>query len=109
MEELYQIEDLTPAAKGSEKLLLFVRNEDVDNPVCLALQVDLSSKIYHIDLIQRFLKFSPYEEVNQDTLVIEYYRNKVDSALPDEVLVNMVVDFTREIKRWNQLKNKFDY
>lgn len=109
MESLYQIDDLTPIAMGSERLLLFVRNEDVDNPECLALKVNLSSKEYHIELFQRFLKFCPYEEIDQDTKLIEYYRSKVGGALPDEVLVNMVVDFTREIEKWNQLENKFEY
>lgn len=109
MEDLYQIEDLTPIAKGSERLLLLVRNEDVDNPMCLALEVNLSSKEYHIELIQRFLKFGVYEEINQDLLVIDYYRSKVDGALPDEVLVNMLVDFTKKIEKWSQLENKFDY
>lgn len=109
MKNLYQIEDLTPIAKGSERLLLLVRNEDVDNPMCLALKVNLSSKEYHIELLQRFLKFGVYEEINQDLLVIDYYRSKVGGALPDEVLVNMLVDFTKKIEKWSQLENKFDY
>ena len=109
MKNLYQIEDLFPVAKGSEKLLLLIRNKDIDNPLCLALKVDLSSKVYHIDLIQRFLKFGNYEEIEQDTKLIEHYRYKVDSAMPDEVLVNMLVDFTKMIEKWSQLENKFDY
>ena len=109
MEDFYQIEDLTPIAKGSERLLLLVRNEDVDNPMCLALEINLSRKEYHIELLQRFLKFGNYEEINQDLLVIDYYRSKVDGALPDEVLVDMVVNFTKEIEKWSQLENKFDY
>ena len=109
MKNLYQIEDLTPIAKGSEKLLLLIRNKDIDNPECLAVKVDLSSKEYHIELLQRFLKFGNYEEINQDLLVIDYYRSKVDRALPDEVLVNMLVDFTKKIEKWSQLENKFDY
>lgn len=109
MKNLYQIEDLTPIAMGSERLLLLVRNEDVDNPLSLALKVDLSSKVYHIDLIQRFLKFGNYEEIERDAILIEHYRYKVDSAMPDEVLVNMLVDFTKKIEKWSQLENKFDY
>ena len=109
MKNLYQIEDLFPVAKGSEKLLLLIRNKDIDNPECLAVQVDLSSRTYYIDLIQRFLKFGNYEEIEQDTKLIEHYRYKVDSAMPDEVLVNMLVDFTKMIEKWSQLENKFDY
>ena len=109
MKNLYQIDDLTPIAMGSERLLLFVRNEDVDNSECLALKVNLSSKEYHIELLQRFLKFGLYEEIEQDTKLIEHYRYKVDSAMPDEVLVNMLVNFTKEIEKWSQLENKFDY
>lgn len=109
MEGLYQIDDLTPIVMGSERLLFFVRNEDVDNPECLALKVDLSSKEYYIELLQRFLKFGPYEEIDQDTKLIEHYRHKVDSAMPDEVLVHMVVDFTSAIEDWNQLENKYDF
>lgn len=109
MKNLYQIEDLTPIAKGSERLLLLVRNEDVDNPMCLALKVNLSRKEYHIELLQRFLKFGLYEEIEQNTKLIEHYRYKVDSAMPDEVLVNMLVDFTKNIEKWTQLENKFDY
>lgn len=109
MKNLYQIEDLTPIAKGSERLLLLVRNEDVDNPMCLALEVNLSSKEYHIELIQRFLKFGNHEEIEQDTKLIEHYRYKIDSEMPDEVLVDMVVNFTKEIEKWSQLENKFDY
>lgn len=109
MESLYQIDNLTPIVMGSERLLLFVRNEDVDNPECLALKVDLSQRTYSIDLLQRYLKFGNYEEINEDPLVIEWYRSKVDGALPDEVLVNMVVDFTSAIENWNQLENKYDF
>lgn len=109
MKNLYQIEDLFPVAKGSEKLLLLIRNKDIDNPECLAVQVNLSSRTYYIDLIQRFLKFGNYEEINEDPLVIEWYRSKVDGALPDEVLVHMLVNFTKEIEKWSQLENKFDY
>ena len=109
MKNLYQIEDLTPIAMGSERLLLLVRNEDVDNPMCLALKVHLSSKEYHIELLQRFLKFGNYEEIERDAILIEHYRYKVDSAMPDEVLVNMLVDFTEKIEKWSQLENKFDY
>ena len=29
--------------------------------------------------------------------------------MPDEVLVNMLVDFTKKIEKWSQLENKFDY
>lgn len=109
MKNLYQIEDLFPVAKGSEDLLLFTRNEDIDNPLCLALKVDLSSKVYHIDLIQRFLKFGNYEEIEQDAKLIEHYKHKVDAEIPDEVLVHMLVNFTKEMEKWSQLKNKFDY
>ena len=109
MKNLYQIVDLFPVAKGSEDLLLFTRNEDIDNPLCLALKVDLSSKVYHIDLIQRFLKFGNYEEIEQDTKLIEHYKHKVDAEMPDEVLVDMMVNFTKEIEKWSQLENKFDY
>ena len=109
MKNLYQIKDLFPVAKGSEKLLLLIRNEDIDNPLCLALKVDLSSKEYHIELLQRFLKFGLYEEIERDAILIEHYRYKVDSAMPDEVLVDMVVNFTKEIEKWSQLENKFDY
>lgn len=109
MKNLYQIEDLTPIAMGSERLLLLVRNEDVDNPMCLALEVNLSSKEYHIELLQRFLKFGRYEEIERDAILIEHYRYKVDSAMPDEVLVHMLVNFTKEIEKWSQLENKFDY
>lgn len=109
MKNLYQIEDLFPVAKGSEKLLLLIRNKDIDNPECLAVQVDLSSRTYYIDLLQRFLKFGLYEEIERDAILIEHYRYKVDSAMPDEVLVNMLVDFTKKIEKWSQLENKFDY
>ena len=109
MKDLYQIEDLTPIVMGSERLLLFVRNGDVDNPECLALKVELSSMEYHIELIQRFLKFGLYEEIERDAILIDHYRYKVDSAMPDEVLVNMLVDFTKKIEKWSQLENKFDY
>lgn len=109
MENLYQIEDLLPIVKGSEKLLLFVRVEDKENPEALALEVNLSQRTYSIDLLQRYLKFGNYEEINEDLLVIEWYRSKVDGALPDEVLVNMVVDFTSAIENWNQLENKYDF
>ena len=109
MENLYQIEDLLPIVKGSEKLLLFVRTEDKENPEALALEVNLSRRTYSIDLLQRYLKFGNYEEINEDPLVIEWYRSKVDGALPDEVLVNMVVDFTSAIENWNQLENKYDF
>ena len=109
MKNLYQIEDLFPVAKGSEKLLLLIRDKDIDNPECLAVQVDLSSRTYYIDLIQRFLKFGNYEEIERDAILIEHYRYKVDSAMPDEVLVNMLVDFTKKIEKWSQLENKFDY
>ena len=34
---------------------------------------------------------------------------KIDSEMPDEVLVDMVVNFTKEIEKWSQLENKFDY
>lgn len=109
MKNLYQIDDLFPVAKGSEKLLLFVRNEDKENPEALALEVNLSQRTYSIDLLQRYLKFGNYEEINEDPLVIEWYRSKVDSAMPDEVLVDMVVNFTKEIEKWSKLENKFDY
>lgn len=109
MKNLYQIEDLFPVAKGSEKLLLLIRNKDIDNPECLAVKVDLSSRTYYIDLIQRFLKFGNYEEIEQDAKLIEHYRYKIDSEMPDEVLVDMVVNFTKEIEKWSQLENKFDY
>ena len=109
MKNLYQIKDLFPVAKGSEKLLLLIRNKDIDNPECLAVKVDLSSRTYYIDLIQRFLKFGNYEEIERDAILIEHYRYKVDSAMPDEVLVNMLVDFTEKIEKWSQLENKFDY
>ena len=85
MKNLYQIEDLFPVAKGSEKLLLLIRNKDIDNPECLAVQVDLSSRTYYIDLIQRFLKFGNYEEIEQDTKLIEHYRYKIDYCCPIKI------------------------
>ena len=29
--------------------------------------------------------------------------------MPDEVLVDMLLNFTKEIEKWSQLENKFDY
>ena len=59
--------------------------------------------------VMRFLKFGNYEEIEQDTKLIEHYRYKIDSEMPDEVLVDMLVNFTKEIEKWSQLENKFDY
>lgn len=110
MEELYQIEDLTPVFMGSDNLVLFVRTEDLDNlDNCLAIKINTSTRQYYIDLLQRFLKFSPYEEVTRDDLVTFYFRQKVYSSLSDETLVHLVTDFTESIQKWESLENKFNY
>lgn len=109
MEELYQIEDLVPIVKESDSTVYFVSHEDVQNPECLCIKVDFTNKEYYIDLFQRFLKFCRVEDVTEDELVYDFFRQKIYSGFSDEKLVHLVTDFTESMAKWKSLENKMKY
>ena len=92
--ENIQTSDLTAVAKLGDQIVLFVRNEDVDNPNAEAIQYNFGLQEYHIGLCARFCKFTPFEPIDPSSTLQRYYRNLIYRNLPMETFVHSLIDFT---------------
>ncbi len=62
------------------------------------LQINLGMKTYHIDIVDRFLKFTPFDGVDiKNEHLQNFYRGWVSRKLDDSIILDAMIDFhTRE-------------
>lgn len=103
--------DLCAVNWGSEDLILYVRSKDLtDSDTCLALKMNFDRGACCINLLQRFLKFGPYKYLDPGNKEIQQkYRQKLDQMTPTENRDAILRSFSTEVRRWERLKNKYDY
>jgi len=93
--ESIQLSDITIVASLEETVILCVKNEDIDNPNCEAIQYDLGYNTYSIDKIQKFLKFTPFSSVDTENEKLQdFFKNWIYRKLTDEVLIESLKSFT---------------
>ena len=95
--ENIQTSDLVIVASFNDNVLLCVLKEDKDNEAAQAIQYDLAIGTYAIDHIQKFLKFTPFEDVDQDSEILQdFFRDLIYRKLTNDVLIDSLVAFTPE-------------
>jgi hypothetical protein len=96
MTENIQISDVTIVAGLGDTILLCVLNEDVENTNNpMAIQYNLGNNSFHIDEIQKFLKFTPFESIDAyNERTQDFYRGWIYRKLTNEKFVRSLVEFT---------------
>lgn len=105
---MIQIDDLEALGWASDELILFTRKEDRNNPHCLAIKVCFNRRTYHINLLQRFLKFGVYEEVSLESSVQNHYIQKLKTTFPENLQQELLSSFTEDLNKWENLNDKYE-
>ena len=93
MDDLIQIDDLLCVGHVNNTVLLF-KAKDTDK----SISIDLSSKEFSIDDMEKFLKFIPFEEVDiNNVLLQESYRDWVYRKFGRGVL-KILISYTEAIQ-----------
>lgn len=100
MEDIIQISELLCIGQLGGVVLLFVKpNKDNKYDNDIVIQFDLVNKFYSIDNLQRFLKFTPFEEVEVDNKALQkYYQDLVYRKLGNKMLKSLF-EFTEMISK----------
>ena len=93
MDDLIQMNDLLCVGQVNDTVLLF-KAKDTDK----SISIDLSSKEFSIDEMEKFLKFIPFEEVDvNNELLQEFYRDWVYRKFDKKVL-KILISYTEAIR-----------
>ena len=93
MDDLIQMNDLLCVGQVNDTVLLF-KAKDTDK----SISIDLSSKEFSIDEMEKFLKFIPFEEVDvNNELLQESYRDWVYRKFDKKVL-KILISYTEAIR-----------
>lgn len=109
MKTMIQLDDLEVLGWGSDELILFIRKEDRNNPLCLAVKVCFDRRVYYIDLLQRFLKFGVYDEVPMESSAQNHYKQKLETVFHGDLQRELLSSFAEELNKWDNLNDKFKY
>lgn len=101
------IEDLIAVAV-SGKAVLFVREEDKDNPQALGMMVycDNSMKC-SFGLVQTYLKFWEMDIVEDNPVLHEYYQERIPQTFQGVSIYNMMTEFKSQLEKWVALEDKW--
>lgn len=87
-----QLTELITVANLTDNLFLIISKEDKsDNPV--AVQVDIPARVWRKGELQKFLKFTPYEEVSENKDVQRFYRDRIYRYFKDEEIIEIIKVF----------------
>lgn len=93
MKDILTLKDFYCIAQFADSVLLLKEKKQLveDRRV---LQVNLSKNDFYIDNVDRFMKFTPFEDVGSSKSLQKYYRAIIYRSLPDETIVDMLLSFS---------------
>ena len=101
------IEDLIAVAV-SGKAILFVREEDKDNPQALGMLVYCdNSMTCSFGLVQTYLKFWEMDIVEDNSVLHEYYQERIPQTFQGVSINNMMTEFKSQLEKWEVLEDKW--
>lgn len=101
------IEDLIAVAV-SGKAILFVREEDKDNPQALGMLVYCdNSMTCSFGLVQTYLKFWEMDIVEDNSVLHEYYQERIPQTFQGVSIYNMMTEFKSQLEKWEVLEDKW--
>jgi len=87
---MLQLEDLTIVGTLVDDILLC--KKDLKSKE--ALQLILSKGDYHISDIDKFCKFTPFDEVENDPSIQRYYRDLIYRNMKDEKIIEFLQKYS---------------
>ena len=112
MEEIYY-EDLKAIACLDHKDILFTMpefiNGDLMQPTFCMRVFCNNTMCICFGLYERFSKFAPFEGIENDPVLNEFYLDRISKTFSGYAIFNMMQRYAKESKKFRALENKWDY
>jgi len=91
--EIIQLTDFLVVASVGNTVILLIDPKDKDKEDVKALQIDLMNGVSTVDNIQKFLKFTAFEQVSEDVSEQKLFRDIIYRKMPDEKILDSLISF----------------